>query len=119
MHIDHITIRTEKLEASIGFYEDTAGLKIVRDLRKIDAQIVFLADAEGDTRIELIEVPTGRGYCGNGISIGFHTNDAAGFREKLLKDGFQASEIVSPNPSVRFFFVSDPNGVPLQFVEQK
>ena len=118
MHIDHITIRTEKLEASIGFYEDIAGLRIVRDLRKIDAQIVFLADAAGDTRIELIEVPAGRGYCGSGISIGFHTDDAAGFREELLKEGFQASEIVSPNPSVRFFFVSDPNGVQIQFVEQ-
>ena len=118
MHIDHITIRTEKLEASIGFYEYIAGLRIVRDLRKIDAQIVFLADAEGDTRIELIEVPAGRGYCGSGISIGFHTDDAAGFREELLKKGFQASEIVSPNPSVRFFFVNDPNGVQIQFVEQ-
>ena len=118
MHIDHITIRTEKLEGSIVFYEMTAGLKIVRDLRKIDAQIVFLADADGDTRIELIEAPAGRGFCGSGISIGFHTDDAAGLREKLLKDGFQASEIVSPNPSVRFFFVPDPNGVQIQFVEQ-
>ena len=118
MHIDHVTIRTEKLEGSIDFYEKTAGLKIVRDLRKIGTQIVFLADADGDTRIELIEVPAGRGVCGSGISIGFHTDDAAGFREKLLKDGFQASEIVSPNPSVRFFFASDPNGVQIQFVEQ-
>ena len=98
--------------------ESSIGLRIVRDLRKIDAQIVFLADAEGDTRIELIEVPAGRGYCGSGISIGFHTDDAAGFREELLKKGFQASEIVSPNPSVRFFFVNDPNGVQIQFVEQ-
>ena len=118
MHIDHITIRTEKLKESVDFYEKITGLKIVRDLRKIDAQIVFLADAEGDTRIELIEVPAGRGYCGSGISIGFHTDDAAGFREELLKKGFQASEIVSPNPSVRFFFVEDPNGVQIQFGEQ-
>ena len=98
MHIDHITIRTDKLDGSIDFYEKVAGLNIVRDLRKIDAQIVFLADADGDTRIELIQVPAGNGYCGSGISIGFHTNDAAGLREKLLKDGFQASDIISPNP---------------------
>ena len=118
MHIDHITIRTDKLDGSIDFYEKVAGLNIVRDLRKIDAQIVFLVDADGDTRIELIQVPAGNGYCGSGISIGFHTNDAAGLREKLLKDGFQASDIISPNPSVRFFFVPDPNGVQIQFVEQ-
>ena len=118
MHIDHITIRTSKLEGSIDFYEKVAGLRIVRDLRKVGSQIVFLANADGDTRIELIEVPAGRGCCGSGISIGFHTDDAAGFREKLLKEGFQASEIVSPNPSVRFFFVPDPNGVQIQFVEQ-
>ena len=95
MHIDHITIRTEKLEGSIVFYEMTAGLKIVRDLRKIDAQIVFLADADGDTRIELIEAPAGRGFCGSGISIGFHTDDAAGLREELkakLGDITKASE---------------------------
>ena len=118
MHIDHITIRTDKLDGSIDFYEKVAGLNIVRDLRKIDAQIVFLADADGDTRIELIQVPAGNGYCGSGISIGFHTNDAAGLREKLLKDGFQASDIISPNPSVRFFFVPDPNGVQIPFVKQ-
>ena len=118
MHIDHITIRTDKLDGSIDFYEKIAGLRIVRDLRKIDAQIVFLADADGDTRIELIEVPEGKGYCGSGISIGFHTNDAAGYRETLLKDGLQASEIISPNSSVRFFFTADPNGVQIQFVEQ-
>ena len=87
MHIDHITIRTDKLDGSIDFYEKVAGLNIVRDLRKIDAQIVFLADADGDTRIELIQVPAGNGYCGSGISIGFHTNDAAGLREKLLPLG--------------------------------
>ena len=83
MHIDHITIRTSKLEGSIDFYEKVAGLRIVRDLRKVGSQIVFLADADGDTRIELIEVPVGQGYCGSGISIGFHTNDAAGYRETL------------------------------------
>ena len=118
MHIDHITIRTSKLEGSIDFYEKIAGLRIVRDLRKVGSQIVFLADADGDTRIELIEVPEGKGYCGSGISIGFHKNDAAGYRETLLKDGLQASEIISPNPSVRFFFTADPNGVQIQFVEQ-
>ena len=118
MHIDHITIRTSKLEGSIDFYEKVAGLRIVRDLRKVGSQIVFLADADGDTRIELIEGPAGQGYCGSGISIGFHTNDAAGYRETLLKDGLQASEIISPNPSVRFFFTADPNGVQIQFVEQ-
>ena len=95
MHIDHITIRTSKLEGSIDFYEKIAGLRIVRDLRKVGSQIVFLADADGDTRIELIEVPEGKGYCGSGIS-----------------------EIISPNPSVRFFFTADPNGVQIQFVEQ-
>ena len=98
MHIDHITIRTEKLAESIAFYEDTAGLKIVRDLRKLDAEIVFLADAAGDTRIELIEVPEGKGFGGSGISIGFHTEDAGGLREKLVKNGLKASEIMSPNP---------------------
>lgn len=31
MHIDHITIRTDKLDGSIDFYEKVAGLRIVRE----------------------------------------------------------------------------------------
>ncbi|MNN74202.1 hypothetical protein D3C81_1903730 [compost metagenome] len=29
------------------------------------------------------------------------------------------SPIISPNPMTRFFFVKDPNGIQIQFVEEK
>ena len=55
MKIEHITINSGKLEESVKFYQDVAGLEITRDMRgKGPLNIVFLADEKGDTCIELI-----------------------------------------------------------------
>jgi lactoylglutathione lyase len=45
--------------------------------------------------------------------------NAADYRDQLIKEGLEVSPLVSPNSSVQFFFVKDPNGVQIQFVENK
>ena len=65
MRIGHVTINSGKLEESIKFYQDIAGLEIIRDMRgKGPLNIVFLADEKGGTCIELI------GNEGRGIQRG-------------------------------------------------
>ena len=59
MKMQHVTIHTAKLEESVKFYEEIAGLTVQSELRgKGPHDIVFLANAEGETCVELLE----RGY---------------------------------------------------------
>lgn len=116
MKMLQVTIRTGKFEEELAFYKDIVGLKIVRDLREKGRGIVFLADGEGDTCIEIIDVP-GADDAGNRLlSIGFDSGDADKMREKLIASGMEVSPIESPVPYVRFFFVKDPAGVTVQFM---
>ena len=57
MKMLQVTIRTKKFEEELAFYKEIVGLKIVRDLREKGRGIVFLADSEGDTCIEIIDTP--------------------------------------------------------------
>lgn len=118
MKIVHVTIMTKYLDESVAFYQDIVGLKIQRDMRENPAhKIVFLANEAGETCVELVYNPEGA-YSGGGISMGFEVEDAVGYREELAKKGLEPGEIILPNPHAKFFFVKDPNGVGIQFVEE-
>ncbi|MFQ7103334.1 MAG: VOC family protein [Anaerovoracaceae bacterium] len=119
MKIEHITINSGKLEESVKFYQDVAGLEITRDMRgKGPLNIVFLADEKGDTCIELIGNED-EAYSGEGISIGFEVEDAERYHEELWNKGMEATPLMKPVPGTSFFFVKDPNGVSVQFISQK
>lgn len=117
MKMVHVTIHTADIEGSIGFYRETAGLEVVRDLRPSGKPIVFMAEDKGDTAVELIEDPA-RPYSGSGISAGFSTEDVEAKRKELIAAGCEPTEIISPGPGTRFFFVTDPNGFTVQFIEE-
>ena len=116
MKMLQVTIRTNKFEEELAFYKEIVGLKIVRDLREKGRGIVFLADSEGDTCIEIINTPDGDDAGNKLLSIGFDCGDADRMREKLIVLGMEVSPIESPAPYVRFFFVKDPAGVTVQFM---
>ena len=91
MKMQHVTILTKYFDEEIKFYEDYAGLKIVRDMRP-HMDLVFLADGPEETKVEIIRNPEA---------------EASGNQYILI----------SPNPHVKFFYVKDPAGVRVQFVE--
>lgn len=115
MHIAHITIHSAKKEESVAFFEKICGLKIQR---VVGDGITFLANSEGTTNIEIVPDPEHVAAVNN-LSIGFVVENATDYRDQLLIEGLEVSPLVSPNPSVQFFFVKDPNGVQIQFVENK
>lgn len=119
MTLTHITISTAKLEESIQFYQTAVGLIIAQDLRtKSPLNIVFLTDTNQTVNIELIENKE-HPYEGSGLSIGFATADLDNEAERLKQAGMTSGPVISPNPHTRFFFISDPNGVQIQFIEEK
>jgi len=115
MAMVHVTIYTAKMEESIKFYEGVVGLKIQNDLRQFGGNIVFLAEKEGDTQVELIDEEK-KAYSGSGISMGFHVDDVEAKREEVIAKGLNPTPIIAPNPHVKFFFVDDPNEVTVQFI---
>lgn len=118
MKMAHVTIMTKCLDDSVQFYQDIVGLKIQRDMRENPAhKIVFLGNEKGETCVELVENLQGA-YSGEGISMGFEVDDAAGYHRALEEKGLQPGEMIFPNPHAKFFFVTDPNGVRIQFVEE-
>lgn len=117
MFMQHVTIYTAQLNASVAFYQDIVHLKMVSD-RRPGAPMVFLANQTGETEIELIETPPEEAYSGGGLAIGFYTEDVEAAHQRLTGLGLYPTEIVSPAPEVKFFFVKDPNGVQIQLIRE-
>lgn len=111
------TIHVKNIEASIKFYQEVVGLELRRRFSlSPNSEIVFLG--VGETEIELM-YNEGEQLPGNyeGFSIGFSTEDANKLRESLIASGATVTGMISPNPSLQFFMVKDPDGVNVQFVE--
>jgi len=54
------------------------------------------------------------------ISLGFEVESVAEKIKYLKKKGLEIqSGRIAPNPQIEFFYVLDPNGVKIQFVENK
>lgn len=116
------TIKINDLEESINFYQEIVGLKLQRRFKAgLEREIVFLAAAEGQTELELIE-EQGKDKIdiGKDISLGFEVDSVEEKLEFLKEKGIEIdSGPISPNSQVEFFYVLDPNGVKIQFVENK
>jgi len=116
------TIKVKNLKESIDFYENLVGLEVQRRFGAgPDREIAFLAAAEGETAIELINDQDKEEIdIGADISLGFEVESAAEKIEFLKEKGIEIhSGPISPNPQIEFFYVLDPNGVKIQFVENK
>ncbi len=115
MKFAHITINTAKLEQSVEFYKNIAGLSVQNEMKAGPMHIVFLCNAEGETAVELIETADALMYQ-YAPSIGFHVEDVEKLHAELTEKGYAPTPIISPVPVVKFFFVQDPNGIKVQFV---
>lgn len=115
MRIPHVTINVKNLEESIKFYEEVVGITVQGDLRPFGSPIVFLADDKEATKVELILNPE-ESYEGKGISVGFTSENVDEEYKRLGDLGYKLSPIISPNPSTKFFFLKDPNGLKIQII---
>ena len=111
MFLTHITIHTLKKDETIGFYEKYVGLQKIKEF----GNITFLGNGKDETYIELIQ-DEGIQYDGKGLAIGFVAEDLDKKRAELIDAGLEPTDFISPNPRARFFFVKDPSGVMVQFI---
>ena len=120
MKFVHVTINIKDLEESLNFYQEIVGLPLVcRFPAGPNMEIVFLG--EGETLVELIHDSANTDITiGSDISIGFAVDSLDETMEFVKEKGIDIhSGPFEPNPNTRFFFVLDPNGLRVQFIEQK
>lgn len=112
------TLEVDDMEKSLQFYQEIVGLSLNRRFKPNSGmEISFLGD--GETKIELIcREGNEAKEKGVGVSLGF-TVDSLDKKIGFIKEKGIAIEggPVQPNPHLRFFFVLDPDGFKVQFVE--
>ncbi len=112
------TIKVRDMEESLKFYQEIVGLSLIR---RFDAgpgrEIAFLG--EGETQVELICDENNKDISiGEDISWGFEVNSIEEKMKFIREKGMDIhSGPIKPNPHIQFFYVVDPNGLKIQFVE--
>ncbi|MCL6458912.1 MAG: VOC family protein [Gorillibacterium sp.] len=112
------TLRVNDMEESLAFYQEIVGLELNRRFNAgPGGEIAFLGD--GETKIELISNAANKEVnLGEDISLGFEVESVDEMIESVKEKGLAIhSGPFQPNPHVKFFYVLDPNGLKIQFVE--
>ena len=112
------TVNVKDMDESIRFYMDIVGLPVDRRYTATEGvELAFLGDSQ--TKVELIcnkhVKETG---VKEGISLGFEVKSVEEMMEFVTSKGLAIdSGPFQPNPFVKFFYVRDPDGLKIQFVE--
>ena len=112
------TLNVENMDESINFYESIVGLNLERRAKfGPDMEIAFLGD--GETKVELIyDKSIAPLNIGSDVSLGFTTSSLENKLTFLKEKGISIhSGPFQPGPHIKFFFILDPNGLRIQFVE--
>lgn len=112
------TVRVNNMEESINFYQEIVNLSIKkRYVSETGKEICFLGD--GETQIELVCDPKSKivNNC-EGISLGFEVNSVEEMINFIIERGYEVDKgPFQPNPNIKFFYIKDPDGFKIQFVE--
>lgn len=118
MNLSWVTLTVKDMDESIRFYTDVVGLKV--DSRRPagpDIELAFLGD--GETKLELVYNKTVQEFSiGPCISLGFEVESLDEIMVDLKEKGISLhSGPFQPNPHIKFFFITDPNGLKVQFLQ--
>ncbi len=142
IELRHTGIVVSNMERALYFYRDLLGLKVVRvmeesgkyidellGLKDVKVTTVKLSADEGGSLLELLQFKSHpiprfsgeRAIYGLGPShVAFTVSDLKSVYDRLSKAGtvFTSSPVLSPDGLARVVFCEDPDGTPLEIVEQ-
>lgn len=114
MFFKQFTIVVRDIEKSVAFYEKFTGLTVCRRYAEGPAELAFLANKEGETEIELVQMAQMQAFEGKGFFLCFLTDQLEAMHETALSEGLNPSDIRTPDEKSRYFYVYDPDGVSIQ-----
>ena len=116
MKLNYITFMVRDIEKSAKFYQDLVQLSIVRQFTADAGEIMFLANAKGETMIELIEFEGVEKVETKGMVLSFTASDELEvLKEKAISLGYSTSEIIDKGPKPKYFTATDPDGIIVEF----
>ncbi len=110
------------LDESIAFYSSLVGLKV---LRRFPAgpgmEIAFMGNGtSGETMLEFLEDKNnGAVSYTESISVGFGVESMDAMFDLVKERNIPVHSGPMETPGARFFYVKDPNGLNVQFFQQK
>jgi lactoylglutathione lyase len=116
------TIDVRDLDESIQFYSRITGLTILRRFSpRPTMEIVFMGNgSDGETLIELIKDSTNPAInIGDSISIGFAVDSVDAMLAVVKQYNIPVHSGPFVTPASQFFTIKDPNGLNVQFFQQK
>jgi lactoylglutathione lyase len=105
------TVMVKNMEKSLAFYKDFIGLEVVSRMDNVPGvDLAFLGT--GETQIELVcTAESAAAVAGNMISFGFEVGNLDNALKLVREKGIPIVSEVITHPTIRYFFVLDPNGV--------
>jgi len=114
------TITVKSIETSLSFYRDLLGLTVERRFMPYPAlELCFLTDGNG-IQVELLEhkPATDAVTAPANLSLGFRVADLDEALNICKDRGIEIVNGPFEGAGVKFFFVKDPDGVNVQFVQK-
>ena len=116
------TLMVKDMEASLKFYSEIIGLEIAaRFSAAPGTELAFLGT--GDTQIELVfNAESTNAVVGDAVSFGFDVPSLDEALQMVKEKNIPIHSGPFTHPTVKFFFVQDPNGLKIQLkesIEQK
>lgn len=119
MRLNFITIMVRNMEKSLIFYQELVGLRVMNHMSMERGQIIFLANGEEETMLELIEFKNVEKARTKGIVMSYLAEEPLeDIRKKALELGYLPSDIVEQGTKPKHFTVEDPDGIAVEFTER-
>ncbi|WP_024831253.1 VOC family protein [Ruminiclostridium josui] len=116
------TINVKSLDESIGFYSDLLGLKLLKRFPAgAGMEIAFMGNGiENETLVELmVDSNNNAVNFSEFISIGFAVDSVDAMLNTVKSKNIPVQSGPVDTPSSKFFTIKDPNGLNVQFFQQK
>ncbi|MGP9804676.1 VOC family protein [Paracoccus sp. NSM] len=121
----HSMIRVLDEAKSVDFYDRCFGLKVAERLDFDSFTLIYLANGESGTELELT-VNKGRTEpydLGDGYGhVAFSVDDVDATHARLISEGFEPRKLVDFAPGgeviARFFFIKDPDGYEIEVLQR-
>ena len=112
------TLYVKNMDESLKFYEEVVGLQLNR-ISKMSPTFELAFLGSDATQVELIYDESKEiDYKNSTISLGFQTESLEVLIEQFNQKGIAIlAGPIQPNPNLRFFYILDPNGIKIQFIE--